>query len=89
MKVYSIYDNKALTWGQPYFAQNKHTALRSFSDAVNNPESPFGQHPGDYVLYEIGTWDEFTGQIAGHETNENLGMAADYIKTEPDLRAVQ
>ena len=87
MKVYSIYDNKAKAWTQPYYATNKATALRSFSDAVNEPDSPWAKHAEDYVLFEIGTWEEFTGELAGHDINENLGMAADYINTE--LRAVK
>ena len=89
MKAYSIYDNKAESWGQPFFATNKAVALRTFSDAVNSEESAFYQHPSDYVLYEVGSWNQFNGTIEGHETNENLGMAADYIKHDEQLRAVQ
>lgn len=88
MKVYSIYDNKALTWSQPFYATNKATALRTFSDAVNKGESQISEHPTDYVLYEIGSFDDQNGKIQGYDTVENLGMASDYVQHDEQLRAV-
>lgn len=41
-------------------------ATRSFSDEVNRtaPDNPMSQHPADYHLYELGTFDTETGAIA-------------------------
>lgn len=36
-------------------------ARRWFQDQVNNKETNFGQHPEDYELHEIGTFDTETG----------------------------
>lgn len=40
-------------------------ATRSFTDEVNrvDRENPMNQHPADYHLYELGTFDTSTGEI--------------------------
>ena len=77
-KIYAIYDNKAEAFMQPYFAGTPGLALRTFADGVNNPDSIFHRHPNDFVLYEVGVYDDHTGDIQNHEQNINLGMAIDY-----------
>lgn len=89
MQIYSVYDNKAGTWMQPYYANNKPVALRTFSDAANDPTSMLNKHPTDFVLYHVGEWDDQKGKITAQEPAENHGMANEYIQQTTDLRAVQ
>lgn len=89
LQIYSIYDNKAGTWLKPFYSTNQAVAQRTFADAVNDNTSAFYAHPTDYVLYHLGEYDDQKGKITVNETNENMGMANDYLKQDTDLRAVQ
>ena len=48
---------------QPFFMHNDDLAIRSFTDASMNTESQFNQHPLDYTLFHIGTYDDETSII--------------------------
>ena len=87
--IFSIYDNKALSWGTPYYSLNNAVGTRQFEDAVNQPDTPFNKHPEDYVLFAIGEFDQHTGELIPYEQSKNLGLAADYIHSEiKPIRAV-
>lgn len=61
--MFTIYDDKALTFGQPFFQLRTEMAIRMFTDLVNNPEAPHGKHPKDYHLYENGEFNTRTGVV--------------------------
>ena len=61
--IFTIYDSKAETFNAPFFMTNEPQAVRGFSDAVNNPETPYGKHPEDYTLFLIGEYDDTTAEI--------------------------
>jgi hypothetical protein len=63
LKMYSVYDKKALLFGQPNFMLNDQLALRSFSDGVRDTTNAIGKHPDDYALYELGSYNEVNGSI--------------------------
>lgn len=65
MKVFSVYDLKACAYLQPFFSGNAGSAIRAFEDAVEDPKSPIAKHPSDYQLFELGTWDDNSGALAG------------------------
>ena len=51
----------------PEFFQAEGQAMRSFGDAVNNPEHLFGQHPEHFTLYVLGEFDAAMGVITGKD----------------------
>ena len=63
--VFSVFDSKAAVFGQPIFVNTRGAAIRSFSDAVNKPDSPLARHAADYSLYQIGEYDDGTGELEG------------------------
>lgn len=63
INVYSIFDRKALVYHLPYFAQTHAVAVRTLSDVVADPNTTFGRHPNDYVLYCIGRYDDAKGAM--------------------------
>ncbi len=68
LSVFTIRDSAAEAFMRPFFAQSSGSAVRSFSDAVNDPEeSPMGAHPEDYTLFLVGEFDELTGTFSTHE----------------------
>lgn len=65
-KMYSVYDSKAQSYGQPFHAPNDAVALRLFGDAVNDPDTQLNKYPEDFVLMAVGTWDDQTAELKGH-----------------------
>jgi len=80
--IYSVMDSKVKVFTQPFNRRNANEALRDWQNTVNDPQSPFGRHPGDYTLFEIGVFDDETGQIQMHESFTNLGNGLQFKQTE-------
>lgn len=64
VKVFSIYDSKVEAFGRPFFAPTIGAAMRDFGASVENPESLHHRFPGDFSLFELGEFDEFSGKLA-------------------------
>lgn len=77
-KAYSVYDSKALMFNTPFFMATPGMALRAFSDLSNDPQSMISRHPEDYVLYEIGVFDDTKGELIPHSPLVQLGIASQY-----------
>lgn len=56
--AYSVYDNKALVYGVPFFAPTDGYAVRAFGDLANDPNTTVGRHPGDFALFCVGSFDD-------------------------------
>lgn len=77
MKIYTIYDNKAAFYGQPFVAHNAADATRSFQQGANDDQTMICKNPADYELFEIGEYDIQTGLITAQE-HVSLGLATQY-----------
>ena len=62
-KVYAVYDDKVGAYMQPFSMESRGQAVRAFSDSVNDPKSIWYRHPGDFQLYELGEFDEKSGEF--------------------------
>lgn len=62
--AFSVFDDKAKVFSQPFFSNTKGSAVRAFADAVNGKESDFSRHPADYTLFLVGEWDDQTGELS-------------------------
>lgn len=63
LQAYSLYDGKAKTFQQPFFLQNDDVAKRSFYELVNDEKTVVNRHPGDFCLYNIGSYDDEKGSM--------------------------
>jgi hypothetical protein len=60
--VFSLYDVKARAYSTPFFLQNVDMAKRSLVDAMTyESASPLSRHPEDFMLYEMGEFDDVSG----------------------------
>ena len=75
----SVLDVKAKAFLQPFFVPNVSMAVRSFGDAVLNPDSGIAKHPEDYNLYKLGTFDDNSGRLDSVSTPEFLSKAVDFV----------
>ncbi|QCQ84574.1 nonstructural protein [Blackfly microvirus SF02] len=61
--VYSVHDKAAGAFLPPFFQRAKGEAIRAFEAAVKDPAHQFHQHATDYVMYELGSFDDQTGLL--------------------------
>jgi hypothetical protein len=57
----SVHDSCAEVWADPFTSVNTGSAIRSFSDAVNNDGNDLNAHPEHFNLYQIGSWNPDDG----------------------------
>ncbi len=58
LKIFSMRDEKAEAFVRPFFMPTLALAIRAVTTAGQEDTHPFALHPKDYILYELGTWDE-------------------------------
>lgn len=80
-KVFTIYDTKAAVFTQPFFALTTAAGIRVCVDLVNDPNTMIGRHYADYVLYEVGTWDDQAGLLTPAEA-QSLGPCTQWLRVE-------
>jgi len=78
--IFTVYDSKAAAYLQPFFSQTKGTAIRNFSDAVNDAQHHFSRHAEDYTLFELGHFDDQDAKFHLHETPESIGVAIEFLQ---------
>lgn len=61
LKAYSFYDRKVGTYSVPMFFPHEAYLHRAVSSLVNDVNTTVGQHPGDYDVHELGTFDDQMG----------------------------
>lgn len=79
-KIFSVYDSKAEAYMQPFFMLTKGSALRAWTDTINDPQTQFFKHPTDFTLFEIGEYDDSSGKLINHTAKMSLGVALEYKK---------
>ncbi len=65
-RAFSIYDQKAKAYMTPFFMGEVGMATRAFSDMVQSPDHQIAKHPEDYVLYEVGQFDDTEGVLSAY-----------------------
>lgn len=81
-KVFGVRDGKAVAFLQPFFSSANGSAIRAFSDAVNDGKSPISTHPEDYVLYELGSFDDNSGELIPLSPIKLLGAGMDFATVQ-------
>jgi len=61
--LYSIFDSKAESFLQPFFAPTDAVALRWVRAAINDPQHDFHKYSADYTLFRVGSFSTKTGEV--------------------------
>ena len=63
LKIFAVRDQAVDAFNRPFFSPSRGLAVRSFTDEVNrsDPANPMYAHHEEFVLYELGQFDEETG----------------------------
>lgn len=77
--IVSVMDTAVGAYGRPIFVQSTAVAVRSFSDEVNRVDAnnEMNKHPEDFYLYEIGSFDDSTGDLKPLDNPRCLMRAMD------------
>lgn len=62
-KMYTVYDAKASYFLTPWPARSEGIARREFASACQNPEAPMHKYPADFILYEVGAYNDADGAL--------------------------
>lgn len=69
--IYSIFDTAAGVYQKPTFARSDGEIMREFQNICVDKEHPCGEHPEDYSLFRLGTFNDQNGLVV-NEDNECL-----------------
>lgn len=82
VKMFTVYDSKAVAFRLPMFFNSVGQAVRGFGDIARDKENEIGRHPGDFTLMQIGDFDTETGAVTMLESKINLGSALEHASQE-------
>lgn len=85
-KMFSVYDSKAKAFGVPFAMQTVGAAVRAFSDLANDNQTLVCRHPSDFILYEIGSFDDHSSELFWLSPGVHLGMAADFVANKAPIQ---
>lgn len=80
VKVYTVFDSKSELYLPPFYRRNKGEALRSWEASCNDPESQFSTYPADFTLFEMGEFDDVSGEFTLAPAKVSLGCAIEFKK---------
>lgn len=63
-RMFAVQDIKAGAFHAPFPSVSEGTALRFLQDMVNREGHPYNLHPEDYIVFEIGSFDDVSGALA-------------------------
>lgn len=78
-KIFVIYDEKAKYYTNPMIAQTRGEFFRMIASQSQTDNSTIFKFPEDFVIYEIGEYDEQIGHIVSYDVNEKLGKVSEFI----------
>lgn len=78
--VVAVRDRAADVFGVPQFVASIGGAIRSFGDQVRaeDKNNPLNQHPEDFDLFKIGSYDDATASFELLERPEQIAIGKDY-----------
>lgn len=69
LKLYTVYDKKTQTYDKPFTAKTHGEAERMFGTAAKDTETLLGRHPEDFSLWNIGSFNPYTGELETQKPN--------------------
>lgn len=79
-KIFAVYDTKAQLYNAPFMLNTKGEAIRGFSDIAKDDNSQIGRHPEDYVLFELGEWNDLNAQYNLYDAPQSVVVAIELLE---------
>lgn len=74
----ALYDRAIEGYGPVMTVHTRGEAIRSFRQEAQNKQSNIGQHPTDYELHQLATYNDQTGEITAAQ--EMIARAEDHTE---------
>lgn len=81
LSIFSIFDSAVQAWSRPMYARSKGEMLRQFEAAVQDVNTDFAKHPSDYVLFELGTFEDTDCTFSLLASPIRLAIANQFVKS--------
>jgi hypothetical protein len=78
-KIFTIYDSKAEAYFDPLYFRTVGEALRAVTSSISDPDHNFSRYTADYVLFELGEFDENSGFLSLLSAPKNLGCLIEFV----------
>ena len=85
LKMFSLFDKKALAYANPFYFHHKGEAIRAVEDLIRAGNSAPAHHPNDFALYLIGYWDEHTGVVTAASPIEFVEEVANCVTKKKEV----
>lgn len=85
LRIYTIFDEKADHYLQPFFNVTDAAAMRLIGNMANDPNSQFGKNPEDYTIWLVGLFDQRTGQTSPIEPMIHVVKLWDLVDRSTNL----
>lgn len=82
LRAYAIYDGKAAAFNTPFFMATDALAIRAAQDTVRDKTTIFSRHPDDFVLYQVGVFNDQTGELLGYSPAIHVVAFAELVASE-------
>lgn len=82
LEAYVVHDAAVGAFNRPMFFRSRGEAIRSFEQAVRDPQSGFSSHERDYTFWQVGSFDDASGKFIVLEPERVCG-ALDFRSLEP------
>lgn len=79
--LYSVYDEKIMSYGPVICMDNEVNAIRAFSSVANDKSSDIGRFPDDFRLYQVGTFDSEAGVIDRFPIPVLVASASKFVRS--------
>lgn len=76
--AFAVLDIATEHFNTPFFAKTRREGMRIFDTVARDTSSKLNQHPHDFRLYEIGTYDDQTAAFQNSGMHD-LGTAASFL----------
>lgn len=81
-KAFALFDTKGQMFNVPFFMPQLGMAVRAIVDLGSDLNTTVGRHPGDFALFELGSFDDQSGQMIPC-TPINHGLVSTFLPQQP------
>ncbi len=86
LQLYAIFDTASGIYDKMVFARADGEVTREFQDLVTKADHPYAQHPEDYTLFRLASYDNLTGKITD-EANECLATGLELVALSRNIKS--
>lgn len=88
MNIYTVKDLASETFLKPFPMLTDRDAKDGFAHVINEPKTPYYEHPQDYILMSLGSFDERTGVLSVSDP-KTVVRAVDLKQSVPTATSIR